>query len=296
VSDVYAGIDQVVLTESFAASAVCAALEVSRSGFYAWRSAEESQREAVDRELTPEIGDVFWHHRRRYGARRIAVALSQRGIACGVARVARLLKNQGLHALQPKSFRPRTTESRHRLGYNENLLKDRKAPWKVDEVWVGDITYIALATRTSPGRFGYLALLMDLFSRRIVGWDYGLTMDDGLVLGALRRAIRERQPGAGLIHHTDRGGQYASGRYRDVLRRSGISQSMSAAGNCYDNAFMESCFGTIKHELELVEYRNSTEALRELSSYIRYYNADRIHSSLGYVSPAQFETQQTPRK
>jgi transposase InsO family protein len=293
---VYAGIDQVVLMESFAASAVCDALEVSRSGFYAWRSGEASRRAAVDGELTPMICDVFWQHRRRYGARRIAVALSQRGIACGVARVARLLKNQGLQAIQPKSYRPRTTESRHRLGYNENLLKDGKAPVRVDEVWVGDITYIALATSTSPGRFGYLALLMDLFSRRIVGWDFGLTMDDGLVLGALGRAIRERQPAAGLIHHSDRGGQYASGRYRDVLRRSGMRQSMSAAGNCYDNAFMESCFGTIKHELELVEYRNSAEALRELLNYIRYYNADRIHSSLGYVSPALFETQSTPGK
>ncbi len=295
-TDVYAGIDQVVLTEGFAASAVCAALEVSRSGFYAWRSEEESHRDEADRELTPEIIGIFWHHRRRYGARRIAMELAQRGIACGVARVARLLKNQGLHAIQPKSFAPRTTESRHHLGYNENLLKDRKASWKVDEVWVGDMTYIALATRTSQGRFGYLALLMDLFSRRIVGWDFGLTMDDGLVLGALRRAIRKRQPGAGLIHHTDRGGQYASHRYRHVLRRAEIQQSMSAAGNCYDNAFMESCFGTIKTELELVEYRNSTEAIRELSSYIRYYNVERLHSSLGYVTPAQFEAQQPPRK
>ena len=294
--DVYAGIDQLVLTESFAASAVCDALEVSRSGFYAWRSGEESRRAAVDRELTPEIRQVFWHHRRRYGARRIAVELSNRGIACGVARVARLLKTQGLAAIQPKSFTPRTTDSRHGLGYNENLLKDRKAPLRVNEVWVGDITYIPLMTSASSGRFGYLALLMDLYSRRIVGWDYALTMDEDLILGALRRAIRDRQPQASLIHHTDRGGQYASRRYRAVLRRSGIRQSMSAAGNCYDNAFMESCFGTVKTELELVEYRNSAEALRELSSYLRYYNADRIHSSLGYISPAQFETQSTPRK
>lgn len=294
--DVYAGIDQLVLTESFAASAACDALEVSRSGFYAWRSGEESHRAETDRELMPEIGDVFWHHRRRYGARRIAMELSQRGIACGVARVARLLKTQGLAAIRPKSFTPHTTDGRHGLGYNENLLKDRKTPLKVNEVWVGDITYIPLLTRTSSGRFGYLALLMDLYSRRIVAWDYGLTMDDALVLGALRRAIQERQPAADLIHHTDRGGQYASRRYRAVLRRSGMRQSMSAAGNCYDNAFMESCFGTIKHELELVEYASSAEALRELTSYIRYYNADRIHSSLGYVSPAQFETQHAPRK
>lgn len=178
----------------------------------------------------------------------------------------------------------------------QRSIKDRKAPLRVNEVWVGDITYVPLLTRPSSGRFGYLALLMDLFSRRIVGWDYGLTLDDTLVLGALRRAIRERQPAAGLIHHTDRGGQYASHRYRDVLRRSSIRQSMSAAGNCYDNAFMESCFATVKTELELVEYRTSAEALRELSSYIRYYNAERLHSALGYVSPAQFETQQAPQK
>lgn len=294
--DVYAGIDQLVLTEGFTASAVCDALEVSRSGFYAWRSEAESQRDHRDRELTLEIVDIFWHHRRRYGARRIAMALGQQGIACGVSRVARLLKNQGLRAIQPKSFAPQTTDSRHHLGYNQNLLKDRKAPVRVNEVWVGDITYVPIVPSRSNGRFGYLALLMDLFSRRIVGWSYDLVIEDTLVLGALSRAIRERQPESGLIHHTDRGGQYASGRYRAMLRRAEMRQSMSAAGNCYDNAFMESCFGTIKTELELVEYRSSAEALRELSSYLRYYNAERLHSSLGYVSPAQFETQHPPQK
>jgi transposase InsO family protein len=132
---------------------------------------------------------------------------------------------------------------------------------------------------------------MDLWSRRIVGWEYGSAMDEALVLGALRRAIRERQPAAGLIHHTDRGGQYAGRRYRAVLRRAGIRQSMSEAESCYDNAFMESCFGTLKTELELVEYSGDPEALRELSEYIRYYNVERRHSSLGYVSPAEYEHQ-----
>lgn len=288
--DVYAGIDQLVVTERFAASAVCDLLDVSRSGFYAWRSGEESLRVKRDQELAPVIGEVFWHHRRRYGARRMAVELSSRGIACGVARVARLLKTLGFQAIQPKSYRPRTTQSRHRLGYNQNLLVGQAPPEKINEVWVGDITYIPLSTRTSRGRFGYLALLMDLCSRRIVGWEYANAMDEELVLGALQRAIRERQPPPALIHHTDRGGQYAGTRYRAVLRRSGMQQSMSAAENCYDNAFMESCFGTVKTELELVEYANGPEAVRELSSYIRYYNAERRHSSLGYVSPAQFET------
>jgi len=290
VRDVYAGIDQLVVTERFAASAVCDLLEVSRSGFYAWRSGAESLREKRDQELAPVIREVFWHHRRRYGARRVAVELSSRGIACGVARVARLLKTLGFQAIQPQSYRPRTTQSRHRLGYNQNLLSGRAAPERINEVWVGDITYIPLGTRTSRGRFGYLALLMDLCSRRIVGWEYGSAMDEELVLGALRRAIRERQPPPALIHHTDRGGQYASRRYREVLRRSGMRQSMSAAENCYDNAFMESCFGTVKTELELVEYADGPEAVRELASYIRYYNGERRHSSLGYTSPAQFET------
>ena len=223
--DVYAGVDQLVIREGFAASAVCELLEVSRSGFYAWRSAEESQRDCRDRELVPVIREVFWCHRRRYGARRIAVELSSRGLACGVARVARLLKTQGFQAIQPHSFRPRTTQSRHRLGDNQNLLAGRASPSTINEVWVADITYIPIGTRTSSGRFGYLALLMDLCSRRIVGWEYARSMDEDLVLSALRRAIRERQPNPGLIHHSDRGGQYASRRYRDVLRRSGMFQA-----------------------------------------------------------------------
>jgi transposase InsO family protein len=161
---------------------------------------------------------------------------------------------------------------------------------------VGDIMYIPLVPRRGSGRFGYLALLMDLWSRRIVGWEYGSAMDEELVLAALRRAIRERQPAAGLIHHTDRGGQYAAKRYRAVLRRAGMRQSMSAAENCYDNAFMESCFGTMKTELELVEYADDPEAVRELSAYIRYYNVERLHSSLGYVSPVEFERQLLVRK
>lgn len=295
-SDVYVGIDQLVMTEGFAASRVCDLLEVSRSGFYDWRKAEESLRGKNDRELVPVIREVFWHHRKRYGARRIAVELSERGHACGVARIARLLKSQGLQAIQPKSYKPRTTESRHRLGYNQNLLAGRSPASKPNEVWVGDITYIPLSAGSRGNRFGYFALLMDLYSRRIVGWEFHSSMDELLVLGALHRAIRARQPGTGLIHHTDRGGQYASRRYRDVLRRSGIRQSMSAAESCYDNAFMESCFGTVKTELELVEYSNSSEALRELTGYIRYYNAERRHSSLGYATPIEFEDQQSVQK
>lgn len=269
-------------------SAVCEILGVSRSGYYAWQAEAETERQREDRALTPLVAEIFWHHRRRYGARRIAEELRDRGRPCGVVRVAKLLKNQGLRAIQPKSFKPRTTDSRHTLGYSPNLLLDREPPTRINEIWVGDITYIAL----KETGFGYLALLLDLFSRRIVGWEFLEEMSERLVLPVLRSAIRSRQPRPGLIHHSDRGGQYAGGQYRGVLRRAGMRQSMSRAENCYDNAFMESCFGTIKTELEMAEYENSFHARRELGEYFAYYDQERKHSSLGYLTPAQFETLQ----
>lgn len=282
----YAAVDQVTISEGFPVSVVCEVLSVSRSGFYAWQSKGLSQREARDEELMALIRDIFWQHRRRYGARRIARELAAQGERCGVARVAKLLEKQGLKAIQPKSYRPRTTNSRHHLGYSPHLLRDRDLPTRINEVWVGDITYIPLR----GGRFGYLSVLMDLYSRRIVGWEYQESMTADLVLASLRKAIHDRQPPASLIHHSDRGGQYAAGDYRAVLRRAQMEQSMSDADNCYDNAFMESCFGSIKRELELVEYAGSLEAVRELSEYIDYYNHQRRHSSLGYLIPAEFES------
>jgi putative transposase len=139
------------------------------------------------------------------------------------------------------------------------------------------------------GAFCYLAALMDRFSRAIVGWELAETMTDTLTMAALRMALRDRQPSLGLIHHTDRGGQYASSRYRAVLRRAGICQSMSRADNCYDNAFMESCFGTFKRELEMTEYDNHWAARQEIAEYIDYYRIDRKHSALGYLTPTKFE-------
>lgn len=288
----YAVIDRLVTGHGLAVTAVCRALSVSRSGFYVWQDERETYRTQRDRELMPLIRNIFWRHKRRYGARRIAQELLFQGEPCGVARAARLLKTQGLRAIQPKSFHPRTTQSRHTLGYSPNLLAGREAPTRINEVWVGDITYIRLK-RTG---FGYLSLLMDLYSRRIVGWEFSESMTEPLVLSSLRSAIVSRQPPAGLIHHTDRGGQYAGKRYRGVLRRAGMAQSMSGADNCYDNAFQESCFGTLKTELELDEYEDAAAAVRELSSYITYYNVDRRHSSLGYLTPTEFETQHAHEK
>ena len=236
-------------------------------------------------ELIPIITRVFHQHRRRYGARRIVADLKHQGIHCGRSRVTKLLQIARLSAIQPKSFKPRTTESRHTLGYNENLILNHPEPLTINELWVGDITYIPIM----PKGFCYLATLLDRYSRRIVGWALDKDMTEGLVIKALRQAIRDRQPEPNMIHHTDRGGQYAGTCYRAILSRAGMRQSMSRAGDCYDNAFMESCFGTIKNELQMAEYESYEDALKTLSEFIDYYNISRLHSSLGYLTPSQFE-------
>ena len=158
-------------------------------------------------------------------------------------------------------------------------------PTGINQVWVGDITYVPL----KGGVFLYLAMLMDLYSRRIVGWELRSTLKEPLVLAVLRSAIRLRQPASDLIHHTDRGGQYAGNQYRGVLDRARMWQSMSRADNCYDNAFMESCFGTIKTELEMDCYANETNARAQIGRYIGYYNTRRRHSALDYLTPEEFE-------
>ncbi len=291
-SEVYAAVAALSETGVAAVTELCEYLDVSRSAFYAWRDHEPTIHERQDDLLKPLVRIVFRRHRRRYGARRIADDLRDLGHVVSAQRVARLLKIQGLRAIQPKSFQPKTTDSRHRLGYSPNLLLDEEDPVQLNQLWVGDITYIPLA----GGVFAYLALLMDRCSRRIVGWSLQEDMQEGLVLQALRTAIRARRPPEGLIHHTDRGGQYAGTEYRAVLRRAGVRQSMSRPDNCYDNAFMESCFGTLKRELEMTEYENQRVASREIAEFIRYYNHDRKHSALEYLKPAQFEDLITPPK
>jgi putative transposase len=268
---------------------VCETLAVSRAGYYAWQQTNTSLREKRDRELMPLVRNIFWKHKRRYGARRIAVELAARNEACGVERVAKLLKIQGLKAIQPKSFKPKTTDSRHKLGYSPHLLLNTPPPKQINRIWVADITYVPLESSS----FAYLALLLDLCSRRVVGWSLEEQMTEPLVLDALQQAIRSRQPPPGLVHHSDRGGQYAGRGYRAMLRRAAIRQSMSRAANCYDNAFMESCFGTIKTELEMTEYQDRSAARLDIASYLAYYNCERRHSSLDYLSPASFEAQLT---
>ena len=283
--DVYAAVPSIAESSRAKTSVVCETLEVSRSAYYAWRERTSTFRESRDTELAHQIQVIFWKHRRRYGARRIASELADRGNVCSPRKVAQLLNSQGLRAIQPKSFVPKTTNSRHRLGYSPNLLIDAPEPMSLNDLWVGDISYIPL----TDGRFCYLAILMDRYSRRIIGWQVEQSMTEELVIPALQAAIRERQPAPMMIHHTDRGGQYASSRYRAILRRAGLRQSMNRADNCYDNAFMESCFGTLKTELEMTEYKHYRTARREIGEYIAYYNLDLKHSAIGYLTPHQFE-------
>jgi transposase InsO family protein len=289
-NDVYAAVEEIAQDHALTTVAVCDVLGVSRSAFYAWRDRAPNQREERDAELTPLVRAIFWKHRRRYGARRIAQELADLGECCCPRHVAKILEIQGLRAIQPKSFVPKTTDSRHTLGYSPNLLLEAPPPTGIDQLWVGDISYVPLR----GGAFCYLALLMDRFSRYIVGWHLAETMTEDLVLAALMMAIHARQPPPNLIHHTDRGGQYAGTRYRAVLRRALMRQSMSRADNVYDNAFMESCFGTIKTELEMDEYENQQTARREIAAYIDYYLTERKHSSLGYLTPHQFELTTPP--
>ena len=286
----YSLIEQLTLQGSFPLASLCETLEVSRAGYYAWRSEAQSAQQQRDRELMPLVCDIFWKHKRRYGARRIAVELGATGHPCGVDRVAKLLKIQGLRAIQPQSYKPQTTHSRHTLGFSPNLLLTTPPPTAINRIWVADITYIPL----QGGSFAYLASVLDLCSRRVVGWSLAEHMTETLVIEALQHAISARQPPSNLIHHSDRGGQYASHEYRAVLRRAAMRQSMSRAANCYDNSVMESCFGTIKTELEMTEYQDSRQARSEISSYLAYYNTERRHSSLDYLSPAAFEAQLTP--
>jgi putative transposase len=281
----YPAAQSIVEDEIASEREVCEFLEIARSPFQRWREFDLSSLEEDDKMMLPIIVSIFHAHRRRYGTRRIADELRDRGYYLGRRRIARLMEIAGVSAIQPKSFKPRTTDSRHKLGFNENLILDLKELRLPDQLWVGDITYVPIETI----RFGYLAVLMDRFSRKVVGWKLGKDMTEQLVISALRQAIRERNPGPGLIHHSDRGGQYASTRYRAMIQRAAMKQSMSRAADCYDNAFIESCFGTIKTELEMTEYKNYDEASKEIRSYLTYYNLERKHSSIGYQTPFQFE-------
>lgn len=279
-------------SEGFPVDSLCQSLDVSRSGWYDWQAATPSALRLEDNQLRPLIRKTFLDHRRRYGARRIAAELSAQNLRVSRRRIRRLMDEMQLKAIQPRSFKPRTTDSRHKLGYSPNLLIDAPPPTGINQIWVADITYVPLIGE----KFLYLSLIMDLFSRRIIGWNLQDHMREALVLSALQMALSVRNIQPGLILHSDRGGQYAGDLYRHRMSLAGILSSMSRAANCYDNAFMESCFGTIKTELEMKAYENQQIAHKEILAYIRYYCVRRLHSALGYLSPESFERKHEGRQ
>jgi putative transposase len=269
----------------------CEALRVSRSGYYQWKKAEPSQRVRAEAELVEQIKEVFEANKGRYGSPRVSQALRQDGIECGENRVARLMRENELAARGKKAFRPRTTVPGK--GTAPNLIKDLE-PSGVDQIWVSDITYIA----TMEGWL-YLAVILDLFSRKVVGWKLGETLEAELVETALANALMMRAPDRGLYFHSDRGSQYSSQAVRKPLSVIGANLSMSAQGNCYDNAKAEAFFSTLKTECFPPNQLFGSKALarREIFEYIEvYYNNRRLHSALGYQTPHQFEASYSERK
>ena len=269
----------------------CEALRVSRSGYYQWKKAKPSQREREEAELVKQIKEVFEGNKGRYGSPRVRQALRQDGIECGENRVARLMRENELAARRKKAFRPRTTVPGKSTA--PNLIKDLE-PSGVDQIWVSDITYVA----TVEGWL-YLAVILDLFSRKVVGWKLGETLEAELVETALANALMMRGPDPGLYFHSDRGSQYSSQAVRKPLSVIGANLSMSGQGNCYDNAKAEAFFSTLKTECFPPTQLFGSKALarREIFEYIEvYYNNRRLHSALGYQTPRQFEAGYSERK
>lgn len=270
---------------AFPVATLCEAVGVSRSAYYSWRRSVPSEREKANERVLAEIRAIHVENEARYGSPRMLDELRERGHEVGKHRVARLMRENGLWARIRRRFR-HTTDSRHKLPIAPNLLGQRFTATAPNQAWVGDITYIW----TAEG-WAYLAVLLDLYSRRVVGWALRKSLNRELAVAALQHALTRRRPPPGLTHHTDRGSQYASHEYRGLLDEHGLRCSMSAAGNCYDNAVAESFFATLKKELvHGCAFETRSEAYDAISDYIEnYYNAKRRHSAAGNQSPINFE-------
>jgi transposase InsO family protein len=267
---------------------MCRVLRVARTGYYAWRRRPPSARTCANRQLLTAIRAVHQQSRARYGSPRVTRELQTQGYRCGEARVARLMRTAGVQAKRRRRFRL-TTDSRHAHPVAPNVLARQFAVATANRVWASDITYV-------PTREGwlYLAVVLDLASRRVIGWAMRHTLERGLTVDALRMALAQRQPGPGVLHHSDRGSQYACGAYQALLGKHGMACSMSRKGDCYDNAVVESFFATLKAELvEDAAWATRDAARTALFEYIEgWYNRERRHSSLGYRSPVQYEVEQ----
>jgi putative transposase len=264
---------------------LCATLEVSPAGYYAWRGRPASDREQRRDALLVEIEAIHEEARGRYGSPRVHAELLARGHGCCVNTVARVRRQAGIRAKSARKFR-HTTDSNHSRPVADNVLDRQFDPAAPNEAWVADITYV-------PTREGwlYLAVVEDLYSRMVVGWSMAATMTSRLVVDALEMAVQRRLPDAELVAHSDRGSQYASEHYQLLLGKHGITCSMSGVGQCWDNAPLESFFASLKKELVHHEdYATREEARASIFEYIEvFYNRQRRHSTLGYVSPAEYE-------
>ncbi len=264
---------------------MCRVLGVRRSGYYAWKGRLPSSRTQANRDLVERICTAFQTSRKTYGSPRIRAVLQRQGVSCGQHRVARLMRQEGLWARPRRKSHPVTTQRDPDASPAPNrLAQDFSAP-APNRKWVSDFTYLP----TDEGWL-YLAVVLDLFSRRVIGWAMSETMDAELVKKALQMALRQRRPAAGLLHHSDQGRQYTSAAYLACLHQALAQLSMSRVGNCYDNAVVESFFATLKAECATGPFLTRAQAHTQIFEYVEaWYNRQRLHSTLGYHSPVEFE-------
>ena len=276
------------LSKDYPVGPLCQAVQVARSGYYNWLKGQEPAREAADGQLVEQIKTIYEAKRGTYGSPRITHELRRAGQKCNHKRVERLMRQQGLKGRTGKKRKVRTTNSDHDQPVAPNLLLERAAPQKTDEVWVADITYVP----TAQGWL-FLAAVMDLYSRQILGWSIWESLEAGGAIQALNRALAKRRYPRRVIHHSDRGIQYACREYRQQLERCGLVASMSRKANCYDNAAMEAFWSTLKLELVYRRgFKTRAEARLAIFDFIEaFYNRQRLHSSLNYLCPVDFETQ-----
>jgi putative transposase len=271
--------------QEYSVKRMCQLLRVTRSGYYAWRPEKRGLREAENLVLVEQIRSEFKSSRRTYGSPRIQASLQRKGVACGRHRVARLMRREGISPQKRHKWHPVTTQRQLSVIPAPNRLNQDFSASTANQKWVSDFTYID----TAEGWL-FLATVLDLFSRKVVGWAMSEQMNAALVETAFHMAVQGRQPAANLLHHSDQGSQYTSDAYQNSLSAANIQMSMSRVGNCYDNAVAESFFGTLKTECVTSQFATRALAHTTIFEYIEvWYNRQRLHSTLGYLSPVEFE-------